>query len=129
MGECSVTKLSDPLHIRCIEIADCVVPQYRNSKNSYSCGGPVAKRWQSAFDAAKIALTEPQPVQTAEAIEHFTCATDHLAAERTLRIVECATQWGSIDSDTIDTISALVDRAGPARARAALERQFDALPF
>lgn len=41
---------------RCTEIADKVVPEYRDGKRSYSCGGHTAKRWQAAWDAASVAL-------------------------------------------------------------------------
>lgn len=34
------------------EIADAVVPEYRNGERSYSCTGLVAKRWSSAYEAA-----------------------------------------------------------------------------
>jgi len=41
---------------RCVQVADTVVPQYRNAKRSYSCTGGMAKRWAAAFDGARIAL-------------------------------------------------------------------------
>jgi hypothetical protein len=44
---------------RCTEIADQVVPQYRDDNQrqpGYSCTGIYAKRWQAAWDAACIAL-------------------------------------------------------------------------
>ncbi len=41
---------------RCTVIADQVVPEYRDGKRSYVCGGVVAKRWQAAWDAAYTAL-------------------------------------------------------------------------
>ena len=41
---------------RCSEIADKIVPQYRNGQRSYSCRGTIAKRWQAAWDAAYLAL-------------------------------------------------------------------------
>lgn len=44
------------LPIRCTEIADQVVPEYRDGKRSYACHGHTAKRWQAAWDGACIAL-------------------------------------------------------------------------
>lgn len=44
------------LAARCVQIADTVVPQYRNEKRSYSCTGGMAKCWQAAYDGACIAL-------------------------------------------------------------------------
>jgi hypothetical protein len=44
------------LAARCTQIADTVVPKFRDGKKSYSCTGSVAKRWQTAWDAACIAL-------------------------------------------------------------------------
>jgi len=44
---------------RAIEIADRVVPEYRNTASgapSYSCSGHTAKRWEAAFDGARLAL-------------------------------------------------------------------------
>lgn len=43
---------------RCVAIADRVVPQYRDGKVIYSCGGLYAKRWQAAYDGAKLAFAE-----------------------------------------------------------------------
>jgi hypothetical protein len=40
----------------CTQIADTVVPKFRDGKKSYSCTGSVAKRWQAAWDGACIAL-------------------------------------------------------------------------
>lgn len=34
------------------QIADKIVPQYRNGKRSYSCNSHTAKRWNAAFNAA-----------------------------------------------------------------------------
>ncbi|NYT42294.1 hypothetical protein HZY97_16095 [Sphingomonas sp. R-74633] len=47
---------NDPLAKRCTDIADRVVPAYRDGKRSYSCGGTTAKLWQAAWDGACIAL-------------------------------------------------------------------------
>ena len=41
---------------RCTQIADAIVPMYRDGKKSYSCTGVVAKRWQAAWDGACVAL-------------------------------------------------------------------------
>ena len=41
---------------RLLEIADQAVPEYRGGKRAYSCCGVYAKRWQAAYDAARIAL-------------------------------------------------------------------------
>jgi hypothetical protein len=43
-----------------VEIADRVVPEYRDGKRSYSCTGTVAKRWQAAYDGACIAFVRSQ---------------------------------------------------------------------
>jgi hypothetical protein len=48
--------MNDEITARCTQIADAVVPEYRNGKRSYSCTGRVAKRWQAAWDGACIAL-------------------------------------------------------------------------
>jgi len=42
---------------RCSLIADTIVPEYRNGKRRYSCTSIVAKRWQAAWDGARIAQT------------------------------------------------------------------------
>ena len=42
---------------RCTEIADSVVPEYRNGKRTYSCTGATAKKWQAAWEAAHLAIT------------------------------------------------------------------------
>jgi hypothetical protein len=42
----------------CTTIADRVVPEYRSEKRTYSCSGHTAKRWQAAWDAAHMALTD-----------------------------------------------------------------------
>ena len=44
---------------RCTEIADRVVPQYRDDNQrqpGYSCTSHTAKRWQAAWDGAMVAL-------------------------------------------------------------------------
>ncbi|AOR76559.1 hypothetical protein [Novosphingobium resinovorum] len=43
---------------RCTEIADKVVPKYRNPPKgrSYSCSSHTAKLWQAAWDGACVAL-------------------------------------------------------------------------
>jgi hypothetical protein len=46
----------DEIARRCTFIADQVVPKYRHSGRSYSCGGVIAHKWQAAWDAACIAL-------------------------------------------------------------------------
>lgn len=47
---------AESINRRCTEIADQVVPEYRNGSRAYSCCGTVAKRWQAAWDGACIAL-------------------------------------------------------------------------
>ena len=37
------------------EIADRVVPEYRDYRSTYSCTGQVAKRWVAAWTAACLA--------------------------------------------------------------------------
>lgn len=51
---------------RCTEIADQVVPKYRNVDGpTYPCHGTVAKRWQAAWDGACIALgLDPETFRT-----------------------------------------------------------------
>jgi hypothetical protein len=44
------------LNMRCTQIADRCVPEYRGGKKSYSCTGVVANRWQAAWEAACTAL-------------------------------------------------------------------------
>jgi len=44
------------LNTHCTQVADMVVPQYRDGKKSYSCTGGVAKRWGAAFEGARLAL-------------------------------------------------------------------------
>lgn len=41
---------------RCVEIADQVVPQYRDDAKVYSCTGTYAKQWSAAYNGAMIAL-------------------------------------------------------------------------
>ncbi len=48
-------KSKTPVDERCTQIADVVVPEYRGGKD-YSCTGRVAKRWQAAWDGARLAL-------------------------------------------------------------------------
>lgn len=48
--------MSTELTRRCVEIADQVVPEYRNGKRPASCTGHHAKRWQAAWDGACVAL-------------------------------------------------------------------------
>lgn len=48
--------MSDAIDKRCTQIADVVVPAYRDGRRSYSCTGTVAKRWQAAWDGACAAL-------------------------------------------------------------------------
>lgn len=40
---------------QCLAAADTIVPEYRG-KPGYSCTGQVAKRWQAAYDAARLVL-------------------------------------------------------------------------
>lgn len=40
------------------EIADRVVPEYRDYRSNYSCTGHVAKRWEAAWNAACIANSD-----------------------------------------------------------------------
>lgn len=50
---------NSPLAKQCTEIADRVVPQYRDENQrqpGYSCTGIYAKRWQAAWDGACVAL-------------------------------------------------------------------------
>ncbi len=49
--------------------------------------------------------------------EHFTCGTGHIAAERTVRIIEQMAHWGPVDAEAIETINHLVDQAGLGFAR------------
>lgn len=51
-----VVGLSPEQESRCAEIADLVVPAYRDGKRSYSCGGHVAQRWGAAYEGAVLAL-------------------------------------------------------------------------
>jgi hypothetical protein len=44
------------LNTRCAQIADRLVPQYRDGGKNYSCHGGVARRWQAAFEGACIAF-------------------------------------------------------------------------
>ena len=56
--------MNDAITVRCTQIADAVVPVYRDGKRSYSCTGRVAKQWQAAWDGACIALgREPKDYQ------------------------------------------------------------------
>lgn len=50
--------ISRELNQRCCEIADRVVPQYRNGKRNYDCSGTIGKRWGAAFEGAMLALSE-----------------------------------------------------------------------
>lgn len=45
---------AETIPARCTEIADKVVPEYRSHR--MSCTGVYAKCWQSAWDAACLAL-------------------------------------------------------------------------
>ncbi|WP_242136953.1 hypothetical protein [Sphingomonas sp. TREG-RG-20F-R18-01] len=46
-----------PHHLRCIEIADQVVPQYRAADARHTgCTSHTAKRWSAAYEGAKLAL-------------------------------------------------------------------------
>ena len=61
---------SDEVTARCTQIADAVVPEYRDGKRSYSCTGRVAERWQAAWDGACIALgREPKAYRRGRAPE------------------------------------------------------------
>lgn len=42
--------------VSCTEVADQVVPEYRDGRHRYSCASRVAKRWQAAWDGACVAL-------------------------------------------------------------------------
>ena len=42
------------------EIADRIVPEYRNGPRSYCCTGHTAKRWNAAYLAAEAAQIECQ---------------------------------------------------------------------
>lgn len=54
----SKSDLDGPLERRCVAIADEAVPAYRHGVRPYSCTGHTAKRWQAAYDAARIALAQ-----------------------------------------------------------------------
>ena len=65
---------------------------------------------------------------SAPTYEHWTCGTAHIRAERTLRILERSS--GHWTMEAIGLIADLVDEAGPANCRAALNRDdFDQVPF
>lgn len=52
------------------EIADRIVPEYRRSNGTYySCTGTVAKRWNAAYLAAELAITQ-KPVVIPQWIKH-----------------------------------------------------------
>lgn len=46
-----------PIEQRCVEIADRVVPAYRDGRRSYSCTSWTARRWEAAYQAAKVTMT------------------------------------------------------------------------
>lgn len=48
---------------QCSRIADQVVPEYRGGARSYSCTGTIAKRWNAAYEAAKIAEVRQLPIE------------------------------------------------------------------
>lgn len=54
-GPIAVTRENKPAIDRsCVEIADRVVPDFRGKRKS--CTSQAARKWQAAYDAAKIAL-------------------------------------------------------------------------
>lgn len=61
--------MNDEITARCTQIADAVVPEYRDGKRSYSCTGLVAKRWQAAWDGACIALDREPKVYRINSME------------------------------------------------------------
>ena len=50
---------AEQINRRCVDIADQVVPEYRGRIPAPSCTGIYAKRWQAAYDGARIAIGEP----------------------------------------------------------------------
>lgn len=48
---------AEQIEKQCIDIADKIVPQYRNGKRSYSCHGTIANKWGAAYYGAYMAIT------------------------------------------------------------------------
>lgn len=80
------------------------------------CGarGPVRSTLEEAVDAWNATVSRAGP----DAFEHWTCGTAHMRAERTLRLID---KVSASQLDAIEMIHSLVDEAGIANARAALE--------
>lgn len=73
---------------------------------------------QAVFAALNAANPSDLP-----AYEPSTCGSDHLSAERALRVIERATLRGeSMSCDAMEQIYKLADRAGSAMNREALRR-------
>ncbi|WP_374553209.1 hypothetical protein [Sphingobium yanoikuyae] len=91
------------------------------------------------FEAAAKGKTDPQRAQppvfdglegatSHPDYEHWTCGTNHIRAQRLLRIVERAAPFG-LTTELIESLDSTIYDAGPADCRRALENCMDEVPW
>lgn len=77
---------------------------------------------------SSIAAEELRDTTSHPDYEHWTCGTDHIRAQRTLRIVESAAPYG-LTVELVQALGDLVYDAGIANCREALAEPMGAVPF